>query len=182
MGQQFNHKRWFKDSRRKILVLCYNDLYVTNTIKALSNENLKMDDVLGYTSHTIKYGNFDFELWYLSNKNRHFWMHHYPGAQGVIMNFSFDEEMPDERIVFDALNTFFDPSLIDIPITVIRDQKCVDKLKLFPKLKAEWDIEKRLPEHKKAKADVKFFEVNLDKGIEGSKEALDWLTNSMKAL
>lgn len=182
MGQDINHKSWFNKAKRKVLVISYNDFFLKKTIKALSKEDLPVNDSLGYCTHNVKYSNLDLELWYLATKNRHFWMHHYPGCQGVILNFSFDIENQDERIVFDALNIFFDENLCGIPILVFKDKNCRDKTDLFNKLNKEWESQRTSPEHKNIQADVKFFQGNIDEGIEGNSSAFEWLATTMKPL
>lgn len=182
MGQDLNHKSWFNKAKRKVLVISYNDTFLKRTIRGISKKDLPVNDSLGYCTHNLKYSNLELELWYLATKNRHFWPHHYPGCQGVVLNFSFDVEKPDERIIFDALNIFFDENLCSIPIMVFHDTNCKDKNGLFNKLKEDWESQRNAPEHKNIQADVSFFQGDITQGIEGNSKAFEWLATTMKPL
>jgi len=49
------------------------------------------------------------------------WRHHYFGAQGVILIFSFNDKSKGESLIIENLNIFTDPIISQVPILVIFD-------------------------------------------------------------
>lgn len=74
----------------------------------------------------------------MSYKNRHHWKHHYPGTQGVILNFCFDlDENLFEDHLKETLEIIFDISLKSIPLLIVFEPTNKKMINLIESLRTE---------------------------------------------
>ena len=171
-----NHLNWFDPSKRKILILSFEDDYLKMIGKAISKINIEVNDAIGFKNDEVYYDKLSLKLYYLTTKNRHLWKHHFLGSQGLIMIFSFHSKENDERIIFEAINVFADKNIIGLPILVLVDINNPD----------EGIIEKLRRELNKSNNDysnfVKFQYIDFKNDINELEFGLEWLCETMKPL
>ena len=172
---------WPKQLKKKKLIILPFDKYYLESIynyisgneKLIEESKLSQIDKIGFEQDNIQYKDFDFNIWYLTPKNRHLWKHHYSGSNGIILVFSFpnEEEDPDPNLVIEVMNIFFEKSTLQTPILILFDlahQKLQKELK--ESLKESEFVEKE-----------KYYIQSLvfDTPILNIKNGLDWLCNKM---
>ena len=171
-----NHLNWFDPSKRKILILSFEEDYLKMIGKAISKINIEVNDAIGFKNDEVFYNKLSLKLYYLTTKNRHLWKHHFLGSQGLIMIFSFHSKENDERIIFEAINVFADKNIIGLPILVLVDINNPD----------EGIIEKLRRELNKSNNDysnfVKFQYIDFKNDINELEFGLEWLCETMKPL
>ena len=171
-----NHLNWFDPSKRKILILSFEEDYLQMIGQAISKINIEVNDAIGFKNDEVFYNKLSLKLYYLTTKNRHLWKHHFLGSQGLIMIFSFHSKENDERIIFEAINVFADKNIVGLPILVLVDINNPD----------EGIIEKLRSELNKSKDDysnfVKFQYIDFKNDINELEFGLEWLCDTMKPL
>ena len=171
-----NHLNWFDPSKRKILILSFEEDYLKMIGKAISKINIEVNDAIGFKNDEVYYDKLSLKLYYLTTKNRHLWKHHFLGSQGLIMIFSFHSKENDERIIFEAINVFADKNIVGLPILVLVDINNPD----------EGIIEKLRRELNKSNNDysnfVKFQYIDFKNDINELEFGLEWLCETMKPL
>ena len=171
-----NHLNWFDPSKRKILILSFEEDYLKMIGQAISKINIEVNDAIGFKNDEVFYNKLSLKLYYLTTKNRHLWKHHFLGTQGLIMIFSFHSKENDERMIFEALNVFADKNIVGLPILVLVDINNPD----------EGIIEKLRSELNQSKDDysnfVKFQYIDFKNDINELEFGLEWLCETMKPL
>ncbi len=171
-----NHLNWFDPSKRKILILSFEEDYLQMIGQAISKINIEVNDAIGFKNDEVFYNKLSLKLYYLTTKNRHLWKHHFLGSQGLIMIFSFHSKENDERIIFEAINVFADKNIVGLPILVLVDINNPD----------EGIIEKLRSELNQSKDDysnfVKFQYIDFKNDINELEFGLEWLCETMKPL
>ncbi len=171
-----NHLNWFDPSKRKILILSFEEDYLQMIGQAISKINIEVNDAIGFKNDEVYYDKLSLKLYYLTTKNRHLWKHHFLGTQGLIMIFSFHSKENDERIIFEAINVFADKNIVGLPILVLVDINNPD----------EGIIEKLRSELNQSKDDysnfVKFQYIDFKNDINELEFGLEWLCETMKPL
>ena len=171
-----NHLNWFDPSKRKILILSFEDDYLKMIGKAISKINIEVNDAIGFKNDEVYYDKLSLKLYYLTTKNRHLWKHHFLGTQGLIMIFSFHSKENDERIIFEAINVFADKNIIGLPILVLVDINNPDE-GIIEKLRRE--LNKTNNEYSNF---VKFQYIDFKNDINELQFGLEWLCETMKPL
>jgi ribosome recycling factor len=82
-----NHEKWYDQSKRKILIMAFEDKYINSIAKAISKKEITVNNSIGFSDDEIYYNNLSLKLYYLTTINRHLWKHHLQGTQGIIMIF-----------------------------------------------------------------------------------------------
>ena len=172
-----NHLHWFDESKRKVLILSFEEHYLKQIAKALSNIDIEINDSIGFKNNDINYNKLSLKLWYLTVNNRHLWKHHFIGTQGVILDFSFKERVKDERIIYEVMNVLNDQNIVGIPVLLVidlnnKDQGVVESLKK--------EMNNQMTEDKLKM--VKFHYVDFENDIDQLKKGFDWLCENMKPL
>ena len=172
-----NHLQWYDASKRKVLILSFEDSYLKKISKTLSNVDVEINDAVGFKNHDITYKKLSLKLWYLTVNNRHLWKHHFIGTQGIILNFSFTEKVKDERIIYEVMNVLNDQNIVGLPVLLVidtnnKDQSVVESLKN--------EMKNQMTEDKLKS--VKFHEVDFENDIHQLKVGFDWLCDNMKPL
>ena len=171
-----NHLNWFDPSKRKILILSFEDDYLKMIGKAISKINIEVNDAIGFKNDEVFYNKLSLKLYYLTTKNRHLWKHHFLGSQGLIMIFSFHSKENDERIIFEAINVFADKNIVGLPILVLVDINNPDE-GIIEKLRRE--LNKTNNEYSNF---VKFQYIDFKNDINELQFGLEWLCETMKPL
>ena len=109
--------------------------------------------------------------------NRHLWKHHFIGTQGLIINFSFEEKVQDQRIIYEVMNVLNDQNIAGLPVLVVidlntKDQNVVESLR--KQMNLQMDEEKLKY--------VKFHYVDFENDINQLRVGFDWLCDTMKPL
>ena len=177
MGNVNNHLHWFDQSKRKILILCFENYYLKKISTFISKKEIEINDSVGFLNDDIEYKKLSLKLWYLTVNNRHLWKHHFLGTQGLIINFSFQEKVKDDRIIYEVLNVLNDQNIVGIPTLLQFDVKNKDK-EVVEKLKKEMNNQMSEEKLNMVKFDEIDFENNIDKMI----SSFDWLCDNMKPL
>ena len=172
-----NHLKWFGSTKRKVLVLSFEEKYLKLMAKSLSKIDLEINDSVGFFNDEIGYNKLFLNFWYLTVNNRHLWKHHFIGTQGIILNFSFSEKVKDERIIYEVMNVINDQNIAGIPILIVvdlnnKDQGVVENLRKQMNSELKED---------KLKC-VKFHYVDFDNDVNQIKTGFDWLCEEMKPL
>ena len=71
-----NHALWFDKSKRKVLVISFEDYYQKKIAKTVSKIDITVNDSIGFTTDEIYYKDLELKMWYLTTKNKHLWKHH----------------------------------------------------------------------------------------------------------
>ena len=171
-----NHLNWFDPSKRKILILSFEEDYLKMIGQAISKINIEVNDAIGFKNDEVFYNKLSLKLYYLTTKNRHLWKHHFLGSQGLIMIFSFHSKENDERIIFEAINVFADKNIIGLPILVLVDINNPDE-GIIEKLRRE--LNKTNNEYSNF---VKFQYIDFKNDINELQFGLEWLCETMKPL
>ena len=177
MGNVNNHLHWFDQSKRKILILCFENYYLKKISTFISKKEIEINDSVGFLNDDIEYKKLSLKLWYLTVNNRHLWKHHFLGTQGLIINFSFQEKVKDDRIIYEVLNVLNDQNIVGIPTLLQFDVKNKDK-EVVEKLKKE--MNNQMSEEKLNM--VKFDEIDFENNIDEMISSFDWLCDNMKPL
>ena len=172
-----NHLHWFDPSKRKILILSFEEDYLKKVSKCFSKTEIKIDDSTGFQIDDGQYKKLSLKFWYLTVTNRHLWKHHFIGTQGVIINFSFHEKVKDKRIIYEVMNVLNDQNITGLPVLILidinnKDQAVVENLRK--------EMNNQLTEDKLNM--VKFISVDFDNGINQIKVGFDWLCETMKPI
>ena len=172
-----NHLQWFDESKRKVLILSFEEEYLKKIAKTLSKIDIEINDAIGFKNDDIIYNKLSLKLWYLTVNNRHLWKHHFIGTQGVILDFSFKERVKDERIIYEVMNVLNDQNIVGIPVLLVidlnnKDQGVVESLKK--------EMNNQMTEDKLKM--VKFHYVDYENDIDQLKKGFDWLCGNMKPL
>ena len=172
-----NHLHWFGESKRKVLVMSFEEDYLKQIATSLSKKEIKINDAIGFTNDDIKYNKLSLKLWYLTVNNRHLWKHHFIGTQGVILNFSFKERVKDERIIYEVMNVLNDHNIAGLPVLLVidvnnKDKGVVESLRKEMNNQMKEDILKM----------VNFHYVDFENDINQMKIGFDWLCKNMKPL
>ena len=172
-----NHLQWFDESKRKVLILSFEEEYLKKIAKTLSKIDIEINDAIGFKNDDIIYNKLSLKLWYLTVNNRHLWKHHFIGTQGVILDFSFKERVKDERIIYEVMNVLNDQNIVGIPVLLVidlnnKDQGVVESLKK--------EMNNQMTEDKLKM--VKFHYVDFENDIDQLKKGFDWLCENMKPL
>ena len=172
-----DHLRWFDQSKRKVLILAFEQGYLNQLSKCLSKIDLEINDAIGFKNDDIIYKKLSLKLWYLTVNNRHLWKHHFIGTQGIIINFSFQEKVRDKRIIYEVMNVLNDQNIVGIPILLIVDtnnkgQGVIESLRK--------EMNTQMGEDKLKM--VKFHYVDFNNDINQIKVGFDWLCETMKPL
>ena len=171
-----NHLNWFDPSKRKILILSFEEDYLKMIGQAISKINIEVNDAIGFKNDEVFYNKLSLKLYYLTTKNRHLWKHHFLGSQGLIMIFSFHSKENDERMIFEALNVFADKNIVGLPILVVVDINNPDQ-GIIEKLRSE--LNKTKDEYSNL---VKFQYIDFENDINELEFGLEWLCETMKPL
>ena len=171
-----NHLNWFDPSKRKILILSFEEDYLKMIGQAISKINIEVNDAIGFKNDEVYYDKLSLKLYYLTTKNRHLWKHHFLGSQGLIMIFSFHSKENDERMIFEALNVFADKNIVGLPILVLVDINNPDQ-GIIEKLRSE--LNKTKDEYSNL---VKFQYIDFENDINELEFGLEWLCETMKPL
>ena len=171
-----NHLNWFDPSKRKILILSFEEDYLKMIGQAISKINIEVNDAIGFKNDEVFYNKLSLKLYYLTTKNRHLWKHHFLGSQGLIMIFSFHSKENDERIIFEAINVFADKNIVGLPILVLVDINNPDQ-GIIEKLRSE--LNKTKDEYSNL---VKFQYIDFENDINELEFGLEWLCETMKPL
>ena len=172
-----NHLHWFDASKRKVLVLSFEEDYLKQISKCLSKIDIEINDAIGFVSDDIAYNKLSLKLWYLTVNNRHLWKHHFIGTQGLILNFSFSERVKDQRIIYEVMNVLNDQNIVGLPVLVLLDYNNQDQ-GVVENLRKE--MNNQMTEDKLKM--VKFHYVDFKKDINQIKVGFDWLCETMKPL
>ena len=172
-----NHLQWFDESKRKVLILAFEDIYLKKISKCLSKIDIEINDSIGFKNDDIKYKNLSLKLWYLTVNNRHLWKHHFIGTQGIILNFSFKQRVKDRKIIYEVLNVLNDQNIAGLPVLLVIDINNQDQ-GVIENLRSE--IIKQMNDEKMKM--VKFYTVDFDNDINQLKEGFEWLCETMKPL
>ncbi len=172
-----NHLHWFDESKRKVLILAFEQDYLNKLSKCISKIDLEINDAIGFKNDDIIYKNLSLKLWYLTVNNRHLWKHHFIGTQGIIINFSFKEKVKDKRIIYEVMNVLNDQNIVGIPVLIVvdinnQDQGVIENLRK--------EMNNQMSEEKLNK--VKFHYVDFDNDINQIKVGFDWLCETMQPL
>ena len=172
-----NHLHWFDESKRKVLIMEFEQKYLKKLSKCLSKIEFEINDAIGFKNDDIIYNKLSLRLWYLTVKNRHLWKHHFIGTQGVIMNFSFQEKVKDRKIIYEVMNVLNDKNIAGIPVLMVidtnnKDQGIVESLRK--------EMNNQMGEEKLKM--VKFHYVDFENDINQLKVGFDWLCETMKPL
>ena len=172
-----NHLQWYDASKRKVLILSFEDFYLKKISKTLSNVDVEINDAVGFKNHDITYKKLSLKLWYLTVNNRHLWKHHFIGTQGIIINFSFQERVKDRRIIYEVMNVLNDQNIVGLPVFMVidtnnKDQGIVESLRK--------EMNNQMGEEKLKM--VKILYVDFENDINQLKVGFDWLCETMKPL
>ena len=172
-----DHLKWFDQSKRKVLILAFEQGYLNKLSKCLSKIDLEINDAIGFKNDDIIYKKLSLKLWYLTVNNRHLWKHHFIGTQGIIINFSFQEKVRDKKIIYEVMNVLNDQNIVGIPVLIVvdinnQDQGVIENLRK--------EMNNQMSEEKLNK--VKFHYVDFDNDINQLKIGFDWLCETMKPL
>ena len=172
-----DHLRWFDQSKRKVLILAFEQGYLNQLSKCLSKIDLEINDAIGFKNDDIIYKKLSLKLWYLTVNNRHLWKHHFIGTQGIIINFSFQEKVRDKRIIYEVMNVLNDQNIVGIPVLLIVDTNNKDQ-GVIESLRKEMNTQMGEDKLKM----VKFHYVDCNNDINQIKVGFDWLCETMKPL
>ena len=172
-----DHLRWFDQSKRKVLILAFEQGYLNQLSKCLSKIDLEINDAIGFKNDEIIYKKLSLKLWYLTVNNRHLWKHHFIGTQGIIINFSFQEKVRDKRIIYEVMNVLNDQNIVGIPVLLIVDTNNKDQ-GVIESLRKEMNTQMGEDKLKM----VKFHYVDFNNDINQIKVGFDWLCETMKPL
>ena len=154
-----NHEKWYDQSKRKILIMAFDDKYINLIAKAISKKMITVNNSIGFADDEIYYNNL--------------WKHHLQGTQGIIMVFSFLTTVED-GIIYEAMNVFCDSNIKNIPIFVCVDNKNKDYT-IIEKLRKEINNStENLNEN------IIFQEIDFDDNVNQIKCGFDWLCETMK--
>ena len=172
-----DHLKWFDQSKRKVLILAFEQGYLNKLSKCLSKIDLEINDAIGFKNDDIIYKKLSLKLWYLTVNNRHLWKHHFIGTQGIIINFSFQEKVRDKKIIYEVMNVLNDQNIVGIPVLIVvdinnQDQGVIENLRK--------EMNNQMSEEKLNK--VKFHYVDFDNDINQIKVGFDWLCETMQPL
>ena len=172
-----NHSHWFDSSKRKVLVLSFDEEYLKQMSKCLSKIDIEINDAIGFKNDDIIYKKLSLKFWYLTVNNRHLWKHHFIGTQGLILNFSFKERVKDQRIIYEVMNVLNDQNIVGIPVLIVldvnnKDQGVVENLRK--------EMNNQMTDEKLKM--VKFHYVDFDNDINQIKVGFDWLCETIKPL
>ena len=59
-----NHLHWFDESKRKVLVMSFEEDYLKQIGNKLSKKDIKINDAIGFTNDDIQYNKLSLKLWY----------------------------------------------------------------------------------------------------------------------
>ncbi len=172
-----NHSHWFDSSKRKILVLGFEDYYLKQISQFVSNKDIEINDSIGFVNEEINYSKLSLKVWYLTVNNRHLWKHHFIGSQGLIITFAFTNRVKDKRIIYEVMNVLSDQNIMGLPV-----------LLLFDKNNKDIEVEEELKKEMKNQMTedvlntIKLHTVDFEKEISQLKEGFDWLCEKMKPL
>ena len=172
-----NHLHWFDESKRKVLILAFEEDYLKQIAKALSKIDIEINDAIGFKNDDIIYNKLSLKLWYLTVNNRHLWKHHFIGSQGIILNFAFNERVKDERIIYEVMNILNDQNITGIPVLLLLDVNNKDP-GVVESLRKE--MNNQINEEKLKM--VKFHSIDFENDINQIKIGFDWLCDNMKPL
>ena len=172
-----NHLQWFDESKRKVLILSFEEEYLKKIAKTLSKIDIEINDAIGFKNDDIIYNKLSLKLWYLTVNNRHLWKHHFIGTQGVILNFSFKEKVKDERIIYEVMNVLNDQNIAGVPVLLVLDLNNKDQ-GVVESLRKEMNNQMNDDKLKM----VKFHYVDYENDIDQLKKGFDWLCENMKPL
>jgi hypothetical protein len=172
-----NHLQWFDESKRKVLILSFEEEYLKKIAKTLSKIDIEINDEIGFKNDDIIYNKLSLKLWYLTVNNRHLWKHHFIGTQGVILNFSFKEKVKDERIIYEVMNVLNDQNIAGVPVLLVLDLNNKDQ-GVVESLRKEMNNQMNDDKLKM----VKFHYIDFENDINQIKIGFDWLCENMKPL
>ena len=172
-----NHLQWFDESKRKVLILAFEDYYLKQLAKCISKIDLEINDAIGFKNDDIEYKKLSLKLWYLTVNNRHLWKHHFIGTQGIILNFSFKERVKDRKIIYEVMNVLNDQNIAGLPVLIVVDINNQDQ-EIIESLRKE--MNNQMNEEKLNM--VKFHYVDFVNDINQLKLGFDWLCEIMKPL
>ena len=172
-----NHLQWFDESKRKVLILSFEEEYLKKIAKTLSKIDIEINDAIGFKNDDIIYNKLSLKLWYLTVNNRHLWKHHFIGTQGVILNFSFKEKVKDERIIYEVMNVLNDQNIAGVPVLLVLDLNNKDQ-GVVESLRKEMNNQMNDDKLKM----VKFHYIVFENDINQIKIGFDWLCENMKPL
>ena len=172
-----NHLQWFDESKRKVLILAFEEDYLKQLAKCISKIDLEINDAIGFKNDDIEYKKLSLKLWYLTVNNRHLWKHHFIGTQGIILNFSFKERVKDRKIIYEVMNVLNDQNIAGLPVLIVVDINNQDQ-GIIESLRKE--MNNQMNEEKLNM--VKFHYVDFANDINQLKLGFDWLCEIMKPL
>ena len=172
-----NHLKWFDESKRKVLILAFEEDYLNKIAKVLSKKDIKINDSIGFQSDDIIYSKLSLKLWYLTVNYRYLWKHHFIGTQGLIINFSFQEKVKDARIIYEVLNVLNDQNIAGLPVLLLvdinnKDQGVVESLRK--------EMNNQMNEDKLKMVKINYIDFQND--MNQIKTGFDWLCENMKPL
>ena len=172
-----DHLKWFDQSKRKVLILAFEEDYLKQLAKCISKIDLEINDAIGFKNDDIEYKKLSLKLWYLTVNNRHLWKHHFIGTQGIILNFSFKERVKDRKIIYEVMNVLNDQNIAGLPVLIVVDINNQDQ-EIIESLREE--MNNQMNEEKLNM--VKFHYVDFVNDINQLKLGFDWLCETMKPL
>ena len=172
-----NHLKWFDESKRKVLILAFEEDYLNKIAKVLSKIDIKINDSIGFQSDDIIYNKLSLKLWYLTVNYRYLWKHHFIGTQGLIISFYFQEKVKDGRIIYEVLNVLNDQNIAGLPVLLLidvnnKDQGVVESLRK--------EMNNQMNEDKLKMVKISYIDFKND--INQIKTGFDWLCENMKPL
>ena len=172
-----DHLKWFDQSKRKVLILAFEQGYLNKLSKCLSKIDLEINDAIGFKNDDIIYKKLSLKLWYLTVNNRHLWKHHFIGTQGIIINFSFQEKVRDKKIIYEVMNVLNDQNIAGVPVLLVLDLNNKDQ-GVVESLRKEMNNQMNDDKLKM----VKFHYIDFENDINQIKIGFDWLCENMKPL
>lgn len=127
--------------------------------------------------------NLQFLFYFLTSKNRHFWRHHYSGAQGVILVFSIKAKYIPENLVIEVLSILKDQNLIGVPFLIIFDKSNIqmEENQINDKLISSLE-ELEVKEKRDFEYNLQFINFENNKGLDELNLGIDWLCEMMQSL
>ena len=172
-----NHLHWFDESKRKILVLGFEEEYIKKMGQFISHKDIEIDDSIGFKNDEITYNKLSLKVWYLTVNNRHLWKHHFIGSQALIINFAFTKRVKDKRIIYEVMNVLSDQNVVGLPVLLVFDKNNID-MEVEEELKKE--MKNQISED--VLEMIKCHTVDFENDINQLKEGFDWLCQKSKPL
>ncbi len=120
---------------RKILIFSFSESDSTKAIKALTDKNIYIKTDIGFEVIDIKHNKYRLKLWFLQSINRHLWIHHLNGTEGIIFYLGNETNIKD--IKAEILFLLKSDKIKDTMILFIFEKVSFDKLIIIEKLRKD---------------------------------------------